>query len=349
MKQTIDIEQIKPNPIQPRKHFAELDSLSASIKEKGLLEPIMVRPIDGHYEIIHGERRWRAARMAGLKAMDVLVREATNQEAYELSLIENIQREDLTPIEEAKAFEQLQQQGYKQKAIASLIGKTQSYVAQKLRLLKVPEPITLYLQERALTENHIRQILKLREVYGPDLPRGISDNITLNLDTPERDIEISAGLLLVACRPDERVFYLKPTPLMIEACYQFVDYVLKHKSKVKQWVVAAFWWASVAVKLELTVADLALAIDRWSDRYEQLCVIWTFYKKDPVALGEKDDKLYWAIYGDLRHSASLHVYDDLYNQPEAVQQKYVDTLQRLIVGEGYFLPSMLQKVPGDDD
>jgi len=159
----LDISKIRPSSKQPRKRLDGLDELSASIKEKGLPEPIMVRPIDSdYYEIIHGGRRYRAAQMASLQEIEVSVREATDREAYELALIENLQREALSPMEEAEAFAEMQRQGYKQEAIAALIGKTQSYIAHKLRLLKIPEPLTFYLEQKALTENHLRQQYHLR-------------------------------------------------------------------------------------------------------------------------------------------------------------------------------------------
>lgn len=137
----ISINLIRPNPDQPRKLFAGIHELAQSIIDKGLLEPIMIRPMgDGNYQIIHGERRWRACNEARLSEVEVVVREASDEEAYELALLENVQRQDLTPIEEAQAYQKLQDGGYTQTKVAHIIGRTQQYVASRLSLLRLSEP-----------------------------------------------------------------------------------------------------------------------------------------------------------------------------------------------------------------
>ena len=143
----ISVDLIDPNPNQPRNHFSGIDELAKSIEEKGLLEPITVRPTGDRYRIVMGERRWRAAKLVGLTEIEAQVKDVSDQEAYELALVENVQREDLTPIEEAKAFKRLQEQGYTQAQVAKIIGKGQSYIAHKLRLIKLPDFLTYYLQE----------------------------------------------------------------------------------------------------------------------------------------------------------------------------------------------------------
>jgi len=173
----IATNKIFPNPHQPRKYFdeEELEKLAESIKNVGLLEPIMVRPVDDHYEIVHGERRWRAASSAGLPELQALVRPLTDQEAFELSLAENVQREGLTPLEEADAYRELQAQGQTQEQIARKIGKTQSYVAHKIRLLDLPDYITRYVRDKTLSEQHIRQVMKLKRVYGHGVMRDLTE------------------------------------------------------------------------------------------------------------------------------------------------------------------------------
>ena len=158
------IEEIVPNRSQPRKYFDEskLQELAESIKEKGVLEPLIVRRISQGYELIVGERRWRAAQRAGLKEVPVLVKEAEGREALELSLIENLQRENLNPIEEAEAFRHLTEElGISQAELATRIGKDRTTIANTLRLLKLPLEARNQLLENRITSGHARAILSL--------------------------------------------------------------------------------------------------------------------------------------------------------------------------------------------
>jgi ParB family chromosome partitioning protein len=158
------IEEIVPNRSQPRKHFDEskLKELAESIKEKGILEPLIVRRVDGGYELIVGERRWRAAQKAGLKEVPVLVKEIEGREALEFSLIENLQREDLNPIEEAEAFKRLIEEfNLSQGELATRIGKDRTTIANVLRLLKLPSEIRNHLLQNRITSGHARAILSL--------------------------------------------------------------------------------------------------------------------------------------------------------------------------------------------
>ncbi|MDP8899623.1 MAG: ParB/RepB/Spo0J family partition protein [Actinomycetota bacterium] len=156
MFQNIPLDEIDPNPDQPRAHFAGIEELAESIRVDGLLEPVMVRPFAGRYQIVHGERRYRASKLAGLSELPAVVREMDDTTMFRLSLVENVQRAALTPMEEAVSFARLQKQGHTQAEIGRIIGKGQSYVAHKLRLLKVSRPLTYYLEVGALTENHLR-------------------------------------------------------------------------------------------------------------------------------------------------------------------------------------------------
>jgi len=158
------IEEIVPNRSQPRKHFDEskLQELAESIKEKGILEPLIVRRVDGGYELIVGERRWRAAQKAGLKEVPVLVKEIEGREVLEFSLIENLQREDLNPIEEAEAFKRLIEEfNLSQGELATRIGKDRTTIANVLRLLKLPSEIRNHLLQNRITSGHARAILSL--------------------------------------------------------------------------------------------------------------------------------------------------------------------------------------------
>lgn len=158
------IEEIRPNRSQPRKHFDEskLQELAESIKEQGILEPLIVRRIDQGYELIVGERRWRAAQKAGLKEVPVLVKEVEGRKALELSLIENLQREDLNPIEEAEAFKHLiEESDISQGELSTRIGKDRTTITNALRLLKLPIEIRNQLLQNRITSGHARAILSL--------------------------------------------------------------------------------------------------------------------------------------------------------------------------------------------
>ncbi|MDD5169488.1 MAG: ParB/RepB/Spo0J family partition protein [Syntrophales bacterium] len=158
------IEELVPNRYQPRKDFSEAEQkqLVASIKKSGIIQPIIVRRIDNSYEIIAGERRWRAAQEAGLKEVPVIIRGAEDQEVAELSLVENIQRESLNPIEEADAYQTLNQRfGLSQDDIALKVGKDRSTVANTLRLLKLPDQAKKALIDKTISSGHARALLSL--------------------------------------------------------------------------------------------------------------------------------------------------------------------------------------------
>jgi len=158
------IEEILPNRSQPRKHFDEskIEELAASIKEKGVLEPLIVRRTDQGYELIVGERRWRAAQKAGLKEVPVLVKEVEGGEALEISLIENLQREDLNPIETAEAFKYLLEEfNISQDDLSKRMGKDRTTITNTLRLLKLPSEVRNYLLQNRITSGHARAILSL--------------------------------------------------------------------------------------------------------------------------------------------------------------------------------------------
>lgn len=158
----IDINLIEPNDNQPRKKFDEekLDQLADSIKEHGIVQPVIVKKEGETYKIIAGERRWRAARIAGLKTIPAIIKELTEQEVMEISLIENIQREDLNAIEEALAYKTLVEEfKLKQEEIAEKVGKSRSAIANVLRLLDLDERVKSYLIDGIITEGHGRALL----------------------------------------------------------------------------------------------------------------------------------------------------------------------------------------------
>ncbi len=177
------IEEILPNRSQPRKHFDEskLQELAESIREKGILEPLVVRKVAQGYELIVGERRWRAAQKAGLKEVPILVKEVQDREALEISLIENLQRENLNPVEEAEGFKRLIEEfGLHQEDLGTRLGKDRTTIANTLRLLKLPAQILEHLIENRITAGHARAILsvetreKQKELCDLILHKGLS-------------------------------------------------------------------------------------------------------------------------------------------------------------------------------
>lgn len=160
----VGINEIRPNNLQPRKEFDDgaISELAASIKEKGILQPIVVRQVGGGYEIIAGERRWRAAQRAGITRVPVILKDASDMEALELALIENLQREDLNPIEEANAYHHLIEEfGLTHEEVSAQIGKDRTTITNQIRLLKLPDEAKRALIEGEITAGHARAILSV--------------------------------------------------------------------------------------------------------------------------------------------------------------------------------------------
>jgi ParB family chromosome partitioning protein len=164
----IDIDRIVPNTQQPRKHFAEeaLNELADSIRVHGIIQPIVVQPLpDNLYQIIAGERRWRAAQRAGLMRLPAVVRDSPMDSSLEIALIENLQREDLNPIEEAQAYEKLIADfGLTQEEVARRVGKSRAAITNMLRLLRLPAEVQQWISENRLTTGHAKALLSLSDL-----------------------------------------------------------------------------------------------------------------------------------------------------------------------------------------
>jgi len=196
----LGIEQIQPDRGQPRRYFDETHilELSESIRAKGVLQPLLVRRDGEGYAIVAGERRWRAAQRAGLREVPCIVRDVSEPEAFELALIENIQREDLNAIEEAEAYQRLiEYHGLTQEELAQRVGKDRSTISNALRLLRLPEPIKLAMSSGALSMGHARALLALGDEA--DLRRAAEKVMNEALSVRE------AANLLDDMAPDERV------------------------------------------------------------------------------------------------------------------------------------------------
>jgi ParB family chromosome partitioning protein len=184
----VDIEEVVPNPLQPRLKFdpQSIEELARSIRETGVIQPILVVPEGDTYKIIVGERRWRAAHKAGLKKIPVLIRQIPVERQLEISLIENLHREDLNPVEIARVFQRLVEKlGYTQEEIAARVGKDRTSVTNTLRLLNLPQVIQDYLSENKITMGHARALLALDS---PDSQIALAGEI-VNRNLTVRDVE----------------------------------------------------------------------------------------------------------------------------------------------------------------
>lgn len=162
----LDINKIKPNPYQPRQHFEEssLDELAASIKQYGVLQPITVRSVDDHYELIMGERRYRASQLLKLNAIPAIIIDVADEDSAVVALIENLQRVDLSFIEEAESYKKLIEfHGFTQGELSDKVGKSQSAISNKLRILKLDSQVLNTLKTSKLSERHARALLKLKD------------------------------------------------------------------------------------------------------------------------------------------------------------------------------------------
>lgn len=187
---TAAIEEIRPNPEQPRRHFDEeaLEALAESIRRHGLLQPLLVRRVAAGYELIAGERRLRAATRAGLERLPVIVREAGGEDRLEIALVENVQRENLTPLEEAEAYRHLMDAyGLTQEEIASRVGKSRPAITNTLRLLGLPDAVKAQLENGELSAAHGRAVLAIegteariafaREIVAQRLPKSEAERV----------------------------------------------------------------------------------------------------------------------------------------------------------------------------
>ncbi len=202
--QVVPIEKVQPNPEQPRQRFAKdaLAELAASIKEKGIIQPLIVREKGDGFEIVAGERRWRAAQQAQLHEVPVIVREFTDTEVLEVAIIENIQRADLNPVEEASGYKLLMDRfGHTQEKLAEAMGKSRSHIANLMRLLTLPEPVQVMLREGHLSAGHARALITA------------SDPLTLAHLVIQRGLSVrETEKLAKAKKPAEPQFVRPPKP-----------------------------------------------------------------------------------------------------------------------------------------
>lgn len=227
---TIEISKITRNPNQPRKNFDEtaLQELADSIRQNGVLQPILVRKIGGKYQIVAGERRYQASKLAGLKEIPAVVRDIDDKEVFQLALIENLQRSDLSPMEEAKGYRQLiDSQGLTQEGLAKILSKSRSAIANTLRLLDLPTVVQEMIEQGLLTAGHARAILAVPTEEGRVelAQKVVKDNLTV------RQTENLAPLFSVEKEaPRPRV----PTPQTYKRAARQLRQMLDTNVKVKQ-------------------------------------------------------------------------------------------------------------------
>jgi len=278
----------------------------------------------------------------------------TPEEARWLALAENIQRADLTPIEEAEAYRGALDTGITQTELGHRLGKSQSYIAQKLRLLTLPGAIQLLVNRGGLTEGHARQLLTLHSFYAGTM---IEINPALcehrpDLDLPEAKVwDKLAWQLLRDIRPEDnpKVWFLekKPNALIAQACRQFYRYLADGSTEKPQWEITAFWWACFTVYVEASVALLAKELDGWRERI--LTALWQvnllkppyYSSKKPVS---EQEMLYWDYCSDLRHAGLERLGDCAWAELPSSLREDAEKCLRLSLsgGPGRLNPSHLQ-------
>lgn len=340
MSRDIELGQIRPDPNQPRQHFREekIEELAQSLKANGQAVPIAIRPEgddpegDG-FVIIHGERRWRAAKRLGWETITADVQDVTAETARWRSLTENVQREDLTPIEEARAYRrQLDRHNLTQGELGERIGKSQSYVAQKLRLLRLPAPLSFFLETGALSEGHARQLMTIEAAY--------LDGATRNVPfRPEKVDALGANDLRMSVnhlRPMDWPPFLpdlsdESRREMVRGALRRLHEAAGENQRVPAWIVAAWYYGLRGYCTGLSVSDLSDVVGAFTDRLESH--VGFFFTNAPwhraapevprVALSEDEDgtpiealsrsalrrvergNYYWGALADLRHAGML--------------------------------------------
>ena len=247
------IEFVSPNPRNPRRHFAEaeLTDLAQSIREHGVVQPVVVRPSPaqaGRYEIIAGERRWRAAQRAGLTEIPVIVREVNDRTALELAIIENVQRADLNPVEEAMGYQQLiDEHDYSQADLGQVIGKSRSHVANTLRLLKLPDVIRDMLVDGQLSAGHARTLVTAAD------PAGLAKRIV------DEGLSVRQAEALAQVSADDQRAPRKPVPVEKDADTLALEKLLTDVTGMK-----------VAISHKEKGGELRIAY-RTLDQLDELC------------------------------------------------------------------------------
>jgi ParB-like nuclease domain len=264
----------------------------------------MVRKTNERYQLVHGERRFRACQLAGLKEIPAIVREGLSDEAaFRLSLIENVQRENLTPMEEARSYKRLSRAGHTQADIGKMVSKSQSYVAHKLRLLTTPTPLTHFLESGTLTENHLRQALRLKAIVGKEIEDGA---FVWGEASPTKVLDEEFAFILSA---HMRPYGVGVVPMargeeLTSTMQKWWDYVSKHNSAPPLWERLAFWYLCYMAGNKCSVASSVVMINKFEDTlYSNVASAATDLKEEFGGTRRNPWGPYkWAIYHDLKHA-----------------------------------------------
>jgi len=287
----IPISQIDPNPSQPRQRFTAIDEMAASIQEHGVLTPLLARPIDDRFQLIDGERRYRAALQLSMDNLPVSIHAVADETAYVLGVVENLQREGLTPLEEADAYTALQKFGMTQQRIAETISRDQSYVAHKIALRRLPQPLLAFLDAGDLTETHLRILAKLEDLVGGEVPATYRiPNLTTR--GPGRIVGPSAHFFQQGPRPIDLLSGIAPvgeedvqgtwsalhgygirspfSPMnerVEQVSGQMLEYVARHTAR-PLWGDLAFYFAALAVQKDFSTRALDTRLNAWQKEAE---------------------------------------------------------------------------------
>lgn len=228
----LDIDLIEPNPQQPRTRFAEdqLEELTRSIKANGIVQPIVVRKFGSRYQIVAGERRWRAAQRAELRRIPVVVKEVSDEKMLELALVENIQREELNPVEEARAYKKLiEKLGFTQEVLAERVGKSRNIIATALRLLHLPGEIQREIENGRITAGHGRALLTTDD---PKVQRMVANSI-IDYGLSVRETEKAIKRLSGSSQTTEKKGFIATTDPNVKAAETKLKRVLATNVKIK--------------------------------------------------------------------------------------------------------------------
>lgn len=230
----VPVDEIVPSPYQPRSVFDDerLDELCQTIRTHGVIQPVVVRIRNGQYELIAGERRWRAVKKLGFDTIPAIIREFNDSQTASIALIENLQREGLTSIEEAKAYQQLiELHGLTQESLAQRLGKSQSTIANKIRLLQLSEPIQAALLERKITERHARALLSLDS---NELQLKVLDDIlSKELNVKQTEARVNFYKENAKIKKTKRVSFTKDVRLALNTIRQSVEMVVGSGLQIK--------------------------------------------------------------------------------------------------------------------
>lgn len=340
---------IDPDPSQPRRSFddAKLAELARSMAGNGLVCPILLRPAGDRLVIVHGERRWRAALRLGWSSVPAFVRDVDPADVPWVQLVENVQRADLSPIEEAQAYRARLADGMTHEQLAARVGKSRTHVTNKLRLLTLPAALQVYLDRGGLTEGHARQLLKLRGLFdGIPLGEGLDFARLAEIPTDRDPVFPLLRDLRPEDTPPRLVYWVEPytgdhAQAVIDATAALVEELCTHREATERWSVVAFWHASTAVRFGMSVAVLAAAIDGYAERLLSAVLWWTCIRgeDDPRPAGSVPQSVseldWWGYESDLRHAGVLPHVDRLL-------RVHVERIHGMVLSRGVTVPSAYQ-------